>query len=127
MFAVSNKLDDWQRLADWLNAELKARNLSGRALAAKAEISHVVVARMRNAQGSFGVESLNAVADALNVPREKVQQLVGLLDDGGELLPEVKDWSARLMGLSAETRDRAVRAMGEILVVYENVEAQRRR
>lgn len=127
MFFVSNNLDDWQRFADWLNAELKARNFSGRGLAAKAGISHVVVARMRNAQGSFDVESLNAVADALEVPRERVQQLIGLLDDDGELLPEAKSWSARLRSLSSETREAAIQAMTQTLVVYEGVEAARRR
>lgn len=111
MFFVSDTLDEWQRFADWLNQQLAEKHLSIRALARKAGISHTVIARMSNAEGTFTIQSLNAVADALDVPRELVQEIVGLLPDYGEIMPEAKAWSARLMALPADVRALAVQAM----------------
>lgn len=111
MSLVSDTFSEWLQFADWLNQQLEERHLSIRALARKAGISHTVVARMSNAEGTFTVQSLNAIADALSVPREKVQQLAGLLTDHGEALPEVSEWSKRLMALPDELRVATVAAM----------------
>jgi transcriptional regulator with XRE-family HTH domain len=127
MSFVTDSLSGWERLAEWLNQEMDARHLSTRQLAKKAGISHSVIAKMANADGTFTAKSLNGVADALGVPREKVQQMVGLLPEDGELLPEAKRWSARLMALSDENRVNAIRAMEMALVAVEDAAQPTRR
>lgn len=81
MSLVSDNVEKWAALADWLNGQLVLRSWSIRRLAREAGVSHTLVARMANGEGPFDATSLNALADALGVPREEVQRLAGLLRD----------------------------------------------
>ena len=126
MSTVNNSLEDWQNLAAWLNQERKNRNnISLRELARQAGISHGVLAKMANAQGPFTRRVLNAIADALDVPREKVLQLAGEIPDRGEVIPEVREWSARLRTLPAADRQRAIDLMDLALQAIERAGAGR--
>lgn len=82
---------------------------------------------MANGTGPFAITSLNAVADAFGVPREKVQEIAGLLPDYGEILPEAKAWSKRLKALSDENRANAIRVMEAGLAAVEGAAQTTRR
>lgn len=128
MFVGMDTLNTWQQLAEWLNRERAARHdMSMRAVARAAKLSPSVISNMSNGAGPFSVKSLNAVADAFGVPREKVQEIAGMLPDYGEILPEAKAWSARLMSLSAENRANAIRVMEAGLAAVEGAAQTTRR
>ena len=127
MSFVNDSLEHWEKLADWLNQQLDEQHLTIRGLARKAGIAHSVIAKMTNAQGPYAAKSLNAVADALNVPREIVHTLAGVLPSHGEVLPEARAWSDRLMGLSDENRANAIRAMEGALAAVESAAQSARR
>ena len=55
------------------------------------------------------------------MPLDAVMRRAGVLPDHGEVLPEARDWSARLMLLNPEQREAVVQAMDNVLRIAEGL------
>lgn len=97
-------IDVTDSLSTWINQQMRMNGWSSRALAKEARLSHSVVARMANGQGPFSARSLNAVADALGVPREEVQRLAGLLRDPAKPDDEIQALIRHLQAMPEDLR-----------------------
>lgn len=112
---------------DWLVFELKDRGWSQSEAARRGEISASLVQQVMSGTSRPGKRFYQGVARAFGIPVEEVMRRAGELPGQIDVIPEARDWSKRLMGLSGEARARAVRAMEDILALYEGVEGPARR
>ncbi|MCB0165608.1 MAG: helix-turn-helix transcriptional regulator [Anaerolineae bacterium] len=66
-------------LITWLESELKNRQWKPADLARAANVPDATISRILNGRTRAGVETCNALAEALNEPHERVFRLAGLL------------------------------------------------
>lgn len=72
-------------LGSFVKERRLAKEMSKRALAIKAKISHTEVHRIENGERQNpSVPVLNALADALAVPREEMLRIAGYIDEDNE-------------------------------------------
>lgn len=112
---------------EWLQAELDKRQWNQSDLARAGGMTPGQVARVMAGTRGFGKDFLAGVATALNLPVEYVFRKAGWLPSYGEMLPEARDWSARLMLLSPERRAAVMQAIENILGLAENRDPPPRR
>ncbi len=103
----------------WLVEELGKRGWPQAEFARRAGVSPASVSRVISGESKPGDEFLNGTARALGIPVESVMRRVGKLPETGEILPEARDWSARLSRLDAPLRERTIAAMEAALQVGE--------
>jgi transcriptional regulator with XRE-family HTH domain len=103
----------------WLVEELRQRGWPQAEFARRAGISSASVSRVISGETGPGDDFIAGTARALDLPAERVMRLVGKLPDLGEVLPEAREWSARLAALSPDRRAAARRAIENILDLAE--------
>lgn len=111
----------------WLLSEITRQGWPQAEFARRAGLSPATVSRVLSGENRPGDDFIAGTARAFGLPPEEVMRRAGKLPDYGEVLPEAREWSARLRALSDEARVRAVRAIGELLALYEGAEGPRRR
>lgn len=106
---------------EWLQAELSKRgwNVSEMVRRSQGLLSETQSSRVLSGTRGFGLEFLRGVATALGVPQEMVFRKAGWLPNHGEIVPEAKDWSARLMAFSEADRLEVMADMEVILRMAE--------
>jgi transcriptional regulator with XRE-family HTH domain len=104
----------------WLVGEIQKRGWPQAEFARRAGISGASVSRVISGDSRPGDEFIAGAARAFSMPVESVMRLVGKLPDLGEVLPEAREWSARLTGLSPDRRAAAMRAIENILDLADN-------
>ncbi len=96
------------RLIDWLNGEMNSRNLSARELSKQLGKANSYVSQVLTGKMKPGVDFYTGIAEALDVPIEKILRLAGILppgaggDDNAE--PSFRDWIEAGKNLSREER-----------------------
>jgi len=106
--------------ADWLSGEIRARGWTEAEFARRGKISPQAVNFAVNRQTKPGRKLCQAIARAFDMPLEEAMRRAGLLDELVGLPDNAKTWGARLMALSPEARDTAVRVMDSVLRTYEH-------
>ncbi len=108
----------------WLLAEMEKRGWNQAEFARRAEIGQATVSRVLAGENGPGDQFINGTARAFGMPPDAVMRRAGRLPDSGEVLPEARDWSARLMLLSPERREAVVLAMDNVLRLVEGEPAR---
>jgi transcriptional regulator with XRE-family HTH domain len=110
----------------WLLKVMETQGWSQAEFARRIKISPATVSRVLSGENNPGLDFLQGVALALRMPLDAVMRRAGVLPDHGEVLPEARDWSARLMLLSPERREAVVQAMDNVLQIAEGLPARSR-
>lgn len=110
----------------WIVNQLQERGWPQAELARRAEISPPQVSRVLSGEANPGLDFLQGIARAFGMPLDAVMRRAGVLPDHGEVLPEARDWSARLMLLSPGRREAVVQAMDNVLRIAEGFPARSR-
>lgn len=107
--------------ADWLSAEIRRRGWTEAEFARQGKITPQAVNQVVNGINQPGTKLCRAVARAFDMPLEEVMRKAGLLAERVGLPDSAKTWGARLLALSPETREQAVRVMDAVLLTFEHV------
>lgn len=113
--------------AGWIIDELQKRGWAQAEFARRAEISPSQVSRVLSGDAKPGPEFLQGTARAFGLPADAIMRRAGMLPDHGEVLPEARDWSARLMLLSPELRENVIAAVDNVIRLAEGLPARTRR
>jgi transcriptional regulator with XRE-family HTH domain len=106
--------------ATWLVEEIAKRGWSQAEFARRAGMSAASVSRVLSGEHNAGEDFIAGTARAFGVPLESVMRLAGKLPELGDVLPEAREWSARLLGLTPARRAAAVAAIANILDLADN-------
>lgn len=112
--------------AHWLVQRIDSKGWTQAEFARRAEVGPATVSRVISGENNPGLDFLQGAARAFSLPLEEMMRLAGILPQSGELLPEARDWSARLGLLSPEQREAALVAMEAALRVAEVGDRARR-
>jgi transcriptional regulator with XRE-family HTH domain len=111
----------------WLQALMDSKDWNQSDLARASGMTPGQIARVMMGTRGVGRDFLEGVAKAFNIPLETVYRKAGWLPpDVGEVMPEAKAWSKRLMALPADVRTAAVVAIEASLHVAESGSLSRR-
>lgn len=117
-----------QDFTQWIIGELRLRGWSQAEFSRRTEgaIKTAQVSRVLAGENNPGLDFLEGTARAFGMPLDAVMRRAGVLPDHGEVIPEARDWSARLMLLSPERREAVVQAMDNVLQIAEGLPARSR-
>ncbi len=117
--------------AEWVNAQMKAREWNQAELAKQTGMSGAQVSRVLSRASGPGLEFCHKIAKAFDVPLEVVLQQAGLATEsaqkngGAEPSPELLPLIRYLNGLPAERRIEVVRSIANLLdITYIGVSRQ---
>jgi len=105
----------------WLNDELARRRWSQTDAGNAGNFSASMLSKVLNGYANPGLDFCAGIARAFGVSVEEVQRRAGLLTPFTDLPDSAKTWGARLLALSPETRETAVRVMDSVLTTFEHV------
>lgn len=105
---------------NWLVEELQKRGWTQSEFARRAGITAPTVSRVLSGDNNPGEEFARGVGRAFGMPVESVLRLVGKLPEAVEMLPEAREWSARLLELNPDRRAVAIQAIENVLLLAEN-------
>jgi transcriptional regulator with XRE-family HTH domain len=86
--------------SNWLESELKQRNMTPAELARASGKAAAVISRVLNGERSAAPDTLEAIARALKLPPETVFRAAGLLPPVSEDEAKFEDWKYLLEGLN---------------------------
>lgn len=90
--------------ADWLAVQLRERGWSQAELARRANVAQPTISRVLSGENQAGEDLARGIARAFKLDPVVVMTRAGILDEYGEILPEVRAWSRRLARLPADER-----------------------
>lgn len=95
------------RFPNWLENQLKEKQLSLRELAHRSKLSHPTISRVLSGKQRPTYEFCIAIADGLGESRAVVLDLAGLLPElpDYKMTPELVEWSRLFEQMSDEDRD----------------------
>lgn len=98
---IVNKMENNVTFADWLKEQLELRGWTQTQLAAKSGLTRAAISNYINQIRQPEAASLIAIADALDLPREHVLKVAGILqennkivmtEDIAEMIELITDW-----------------------------------
>jgi transcriptional regulator with XRE-family HTH domain len=112
----------------WVQAELNKRGWTPAELVRRGGLSDSQMSRVMNGTRGPGIDFLRGIATAFQIPLDTVFRRAGWLPDHGDVLPQAREWSARLCAISdLEQREATIQAMDNVLRVAEGAPARARR
>src|SRR5262245_30019873 len=108
MVSVGN----YHRFRDWLLIEMGKRSWSQSDLARSAELNRAVINKLLNGQCTPRPETLEAIAQAFNIPTERIFRVAGLLPD----IPEQESYIEEVMFHLRQLRNPRRKATALILI-----------
>lgn len=105
----------------WLQMELTARAWQQKDLVERTGIAQSHVSRVLAGKKGIGIDFLQGVAQAFEMPVAEVYQRAGLVQqvDDEPMLARVPDWNKRLLSLPEARRNQTMRAMEAVLRLAE--------
>ena len=110
------------RLAEWVEAQMRARNLSRNELSRQSGVAVGTLTRLLRYDHVPGPDILGRLADTFGADRDTVLELAGLVrlsDLPDELPPEVRDLARRLYRLDSRDRQAILDQFDGILKLVE--------
>jgi transcriptional regulator with XRE-family HTH domain len=98
MFLMTNKYE----LSEWLQKEMKIRNLNQSELARLAGVTRSVISKLINQNSSPAPETIESIAHALKLPPIVVFRAAGILPEEPEYVPLLDEWNAIFYELTPE-------------------------
>jgi transcriptional regulator with XRE-family HTH domain len=94
--------------AAWLLGEMEKRGWSQSELARQTNLRPGTIGNIINGRRGRGIDSLNAIADALKVPRETVYREAGVLRPGARVDQEIEEITHLAQDLDTEDKQAVI-------------------
>ncbi len=104
-----------KEFVEFLVSEMQTRGWTKSEFSRRAGLSPATVSRVVAMTHAAGDDFVVGTARAFGMPTESVMRIAGKLPDLGEVLPEAREWSARLKVLPPDRRQAVIQAIENIL------------